>query len=288
MVLENPMELAVDAICSAEALLVTAGAGIGVDSGLPDFRGREGFWKAYPPFARLGLSFVDLANPGWFSRDPELAWGFYGHRLGLYRATRPHRGFAHLGEIAASMPRGSFVFTSNVDGQFQAAGFDADHIVECHGSIHHLQCCTPCSASIWSADDLTVDVDEKSMRARPPLPSCPHCGGPARPNILMFGDWSWLPSRTSCQEERLQEWLEKNADAALAVIEIGAGTSVPTVRMLSERVAARSGAHLLRINPREPHVPPGQLSLPLPAAQALAEIHRKWRHRRTGNRHPNA
>ena len=54
------------AIRAAEALLITAGAGMGVDSGLPDFRGREGFWQAYPAAARLGLSFAELANPDWF------------------------------------------------------------------------------------------------------------------------------------------------------------------------------------------------------------------------------
>ena len=60
-------------------LLFTAGAGMGVDSGLPDFRGDKGFWKAYP--ALFGHSFSDMANPSWFDSDPRLAWGFYGHRL---------------------------------------------------------------------------------------------------------------------------------------------------------------------------------------------------------------
>src|SRR5437763_454928 len=82
------------AVSSADALLFTAGAGMGVDSGLPDFRGDRGFWKAYPAFERLGLSFVDQANPQWFLDDPTLAWGFYGHRLTLYRATEPHPGFS--------------------------------------------------------------------------------------------------------------------------------------------------------------------------------------------------
>ena len=82
----------------ATALLIGAGAGMGVDSGLPDFRGNEGFWEAYPPFAKLGLSFMELANPGWFESDPALAWGFYGHRLESYRRTVPHRGFEVLRE----------------------------------------------------------------------------------------------------------------------------------------------------------------------------------------------
>src|SRR5512134_3647328 len=87
---------AADALASARALVVTAGAGMGVDSGLPDFRGDQGFWKAYPMYERLGLSFVDAANPEHFERDPAFGWGFYGHRLALYRRTVPHEGFAVL------------------------------------------------------------------------------------------------------------------------------------------------------------------------------------------------
>src|SRR3954464_8020694 len=102
---------AAEAIAGADALLIGAGAGMGVDSGLPDFRGTHGFWRAYPPYAELGLDFAALADPRWFRADPALAWGFYGHRLGLYRRTKPHEGFAILRRWAGRMPGGWFVFT---------------------------------------------------------------------------------------------------------------------------------------------------------------------------------
>src|SRR5919201_6197565 len=109
------LKQAAAAIAAADALLNGAGAGVGVDSGLPDFRGDQGFWRAYPPYAKLGLNFVSLANPRWFIADPALAWGFYGHRSNLYRTTRPHEGFQILKSWAGLMPHGAFVFTSNVD-----------------------------------------------------------------------------------------------------------------------------------------------------------------------------
>src|SRR5687767_732061 len=120
------IEEAARAIAEADALLITAGAGMGVDSGLPDFRGNEGFWKAYPPMKKLGVSFSEMANPRWFREDPAFAWGFYGHRLALYRATKPHDGFRVLREWVQEKPLGGFVFTSNVDGAFQRAGFDEE------------------------------------------------------------------------------------------------------------------------------------------------------------------
>lgn len=264
---------AAEAIAGADALVIAAGAGMGVDSGLPDFRGSEGFWRAYPPFEELGYHFPDLANPRWFTDDPELAWGFYGHRLHLYRTTPPHDGFRILREWAQARPQGAFIYTSNVDGHFQKAGFPDDRIVECHGSIHYLQCSEPCSEAIWPADDVEVEYDETTFRAGPLLPTCPHCGAVARPNILLFYDGQWLWNRTDGQQQRYRDWLGGLADQALTVIECGAGTAVPTVRAQSEELV-RYGATLIRINPHEPQGPPGTISIAGGALETLSAIYR--------------
>src|SRR5579862_6369550 len=123
---EEDIARAAAAVAGAGALVIGAGAGMGVDSGLPDFRGTQGFWRAYPVYEKLGLDFASMANPRWFERDPAFAWGFYGHRLELYRRTEPHAGFAILRGWAEKKEHGAFVFTSNVDGHFQRAGFGAD------------------------------------------------------------------------------------------------------------------------------------------------------------------
>lgn len=60
MSLKNTIEHAAKTITNAKALLITAGAGIGVDSGLPDFRGPEGFWKAYPPLKKRNLTLPEM------------------------------------------------------------------------------------------------------------------------------------------------------------------------------------------------------------------------------------
>jgi len=268
---ESAIEEAKKVINDADALLITAGAGMGVDSGLPDFRGVEGFWRAYPKVKQLGLRFEEMANPQWFEDDPALAWAFYGHRLNLYRETTPHRGFKILKALSAQKPHGSFVFTSNVDGQFQKADFDEDRIMECHGSIHHLQCTRNCQGKIWSANDVTIEISD-DFRSQEPLPKCPECGALARPNILMFGDWKWESRRTDAQSERLQRWLAmlEAQEAKLAIIEMGAGTAVPTVRRTSEDIAAHFGVPLIRINPRESFG--AQIPLAMGALEALEQI----------------
>lgn len=268
---------AAEAIAGAEALLIGAGAGMGVDSGLPDFRGRDGFWRAYPPYARLGLDFAAMANPRWFRDDPGLAWGFYGHRLNLYRQTRPHAGFGLLRRWADAMPKGAFVYTSNVDGQFHRAGFDRHRIVEVHGAIDWMQCLRGCGAGIFPAGERAVDLDPETMRADDPLPDCPRCGAMARPNILMFGDFDWDPERAEGQHDRFRAWRAFLGRARVVVVECGAGTAIPTVRLACEDLAARTRGTLIRINPREPEVPAGQIGLPLGALEALAAIDHQLR-----------
>ena len=261
---------AADAIRQARVLVITAGAGMGVDSGLPDFRGDRGFWNAYPMYERLGLSFVDAANPAHFEADPAFGWGFYGHRLRMYRATEPHAGFAMLRRWADRFELATFVVTSNVDGQFQKAGFDDQRIVEVHGSIHHLQCTTPCGHDVWPNDD-EVEVDESDMRALT-VPLCPRCGGVARPNILMFGDYAWISRRTQAQRDRFEAFLAELDGAPLVVIEMGAGTSIPTIRHTSESLGQRG--RVIRINPREPDIGGGHLSIPAGALEGLTGIDR--------------
>jgi len=133
--IEEQILQAKEFIQEADAVLITAAAGMGVDSGLPDFRGNEGFWNAYSVIKDLGISFQGMANPKWFATNPPLAWAFYGHRLNLYRETLPHNGFKLLLDLIEKKNNDYFIFTSNVDGQFQKAGFSQDKIVEVHGSI---------------------------------------------------------------------------------------------------------------------------------------------------------
>ncbi|MBH2002784.1 MAG: NAD-dependent deacetylase [Moraxellaceae bacterium] len=233
----------------ADSLIISAGAGMGVDSGLPDFRGNQGMWRAYPELGKQRIDFTEIANPAAFKYQPHLAWGFYGHRLALYRQTMPHQGFNLLKQIAEKLKLPYFVFTSNVDGQFQKAGFDPNQIYECHGSIHHLQCSEPCQLTTWSANELTPEIDHQNCQWLGQLPLCPHCGTLSRPNILMFNDYAWVSQRHTQQARRLENFLEAHNHPI--VIEIGAGTAIPTVRYFSERFAPQ----LIRINPREAMLP---------------------------------
>ena len=174
------------------------------------------------------------------------------------------------------MPGGYFVVTSNVDGQFEKAGFPAERILEQHGSIHRLQCSRPCCERIWFEETTDLDIDLETITARGRLPRCPKCGDVARPNVLMFADPDWLAKVTREQEQRYRRWLASVRGRRLVIVELGAGTAIATIRMLGERLAAeRDRVTLVRVNPdatdsEEPVIP-----VRLGALEALRRIEEK-------------
>jgi NAD-dependent SIR2 family protein deacetylase len=246
---------AAEAISNASAIIFTAGAGMGVDSGLPDFRGSEGFWRAYPALKDLKLSFSEIANPSHFETDPELAWGFYGHRMMLYRDIEPHGGYEVLNEW--SKEKDHFVYTSNVDGAFQKSGFSEEKVWECHGSIGWLQPTEGLGIVNFNesfeevlvdASNYNINVDLNTFRARGELPRHPKTGQLLRPNILMFSDYGFNPVREGRQRQTYEKWVEQADLSKLVVVECGAGTVIPSVRMFGETTANHFGGTLIRIN----------------------------------------
>ncbi len=269
--LDEKFARAAELIAQADALIVGAGAGMGVDSGLPDFRGRNGFWRAYPALGKRKIRFENIACPESFERRAWTIWGFYGHRLRLYRNTVPHAGYTILQEIGATKKHGVFVCTSNVDGQFQKAGFDPNRIHEIHGSLHKLQCLTPCTSETWSADSFAPEIDPQRGMLTSALPTCPRCGGVARPNALLFDAHDWIDAEYELQAARFERW--RAGVERLVVIEIGAGVAIVTVRRFCER----QGVPLIRINPRNSKMMQAtNLGIPCDALDGLVQIQRRF------------
>lgn len=211
-----------------EALFISAGADLGDLTGVPDVRATDVLWQTYPGLEQAGLSWGQIASLSAFYQDPELAWGFYGHRLQLYRLATHNAYVSHLLEWAETRANGWAVFTDHVGGIFQMAGFSRRPIVECHGSIHVLQCLAPCSDALWSPDEFEPVVDMQSSRLMSPMPRCPSCGELARPNVLMFNDIGWVNTRTRQQQKALKLW--KETAGIGQVLELGAGAASSTVR----------------------------------------------------------
>jgi NAD-dependent SIR2 family protein deacetylase len=152
------------------------------------------------------------------------------------------------------------VFTSNVDGAFEEAGFLPDNICEIHGSIRFLQPVdsdneerkvTP--ASETELPQLLVDAQFNVHGDLPTVPSFDK-RVLARPNIYMFSDHEFIPDRTDAQYARYGSWLKAIPDDAhVVILEVGAGRGIPTIRRESEQVLKRfANGTLLRVNVGEP------------------------------------
>lgn len=263
MELEKQLMQSAKAIQEADVLIVTAGAGMGVDSGLPDFRGKNGLYK----IQENKTKYKDFVN------EPAKAWYFYGNRFNLYHHTTPHQGFYQLLAIAQSK-KDYYVYTSNIDEHFQKVGFDANKIEECHGSIFNWQCCTDCQSKIWRADVNKIEIDSQQEQALT-FPFCADCKKSARPNVMMFGDRHWNPTFAKNQGVENNYRLRDLADKRyrFVIIEIGAGTAVPTVRRESEKLALKYKTTLIRINPNDAFVENGHIGLPLNAENAIDALY---------------
>ena len=269
--MKNDLNYAVELIKKADGILITAGAGMSVDSGLPDFRSVGGFWNAYPMFRENKINFEDIATPLAYHHNQELAYWFYAHRLIQYRNAVPHEGYQILKRWAGTKPHGYFVFTSNVDGHFQKAGFEENRVYEVHGTLERQQCIENCRGLSWAASDFQPSVDNEHLRLTGEKPHCPYCGGLARQNVLMFDDWSYTSQYQDFKKLRLDSWLKEVEN--LVVIELGAGKAIPTVRYFSERTAKAKKAGFIRINPQDGGVSKHHfLGLDMTALEALKAI----------------
>ncbi len=216
------------------------------------------------------MSYMDAASADHFENNPEFGWGFNGHRLQLYRETKPHRGFEILLDWISRFDLDWFSVTSNVDGHFQKSGFDVDRIYEVHGSLHYLQCLKMCRTDVWENND-RIDVDGDSLRARD-MPRCIYCGALARPNVQFFADYAWSPSRCNQQRELFNRFWRRIEGKRTLVIEIGAGRAVPNIRVFSGTLGQRENVMLVRINPTDPQTMKPHIGLKMGGLEALVEM----------------
>ncbi len=253
---------------TSKAIVITTGAGMGVDSGLADYRGNSGQWGKVENDTNLNA--VEVANPKYFSENTKYVWKMFAQRMIEYQKTIPHKGFDILLKWIKAFNLDYFVLTSNVDEQFIKAGFDNQKYRELHGSIFYLQCNKPCNDKVWRYD---FDLDEFTTEInKNKFPVCPDCGELVRPNVYMFRDYSYIPKRTNEQKERFQDFLNKNKDNELIVFEIGSGPHVQSIRKKTRMLGINFNAHIVRINPKDSKIKAPHIGLAKGALEALTEI----------------
>jgi len=150
-------------------VLVLTGAGVSAESGIPTFRGKDGYWRNLNP--------AKLATPEAFAKDPGLVWEWYRERRQRIRAAQPnpaHKAIAKLSQQAHEF----LLITQNVDDLHTRAGSPKEKMVQIHGDIF----VTRCSRCDFSRHD----HDHEREHIGPPR--CRRCGALMRPGVVWFGE----------------------------------------------------------------------------------------------------
>ncbi|MDF1549218.1 MAG: hypothetical protein P1P88_15435 [Bacteroidales bacterium] len=268
MIQEMTLATIHDWLKTADAMVINTGAGMGIDSGLADYRGSGGQWGNVE--SETGKSVFDVVNPKNLLENPKYMWTFFGNRMKNYADTKPHNGFNILKNWIAKFELDYFANTSNIDGHFQKAGFEPDKIRELHGSIFHFQCSKPCSNQIWEINynpqQIMLDANKGNY------PTCPYCGAMSRPNIYMFRDNTFLSDRNDVQEKKFQEYLSQNQGKSMLVFEIGSGPHVQSIRKKTRMLGIHHQAKIVRINPKDFKIKEPHIGINLGALEALEGI----------------
>jgi len=236
-------------------------------SGVPVFRMSDGSMSAdFLKFLgdynaarkRAGLdeakSWFSFSVPAMFLRPTEKeAWAYWRWRV-LRAAVAPAVDYVELMRLVRFFGQGKvFVKTSNCDLLHVKAGGDPEALEEIHGSLRFVQCAAECSQTLWPVDDAFV----ARLEAEPAwVPRCPKCNTSClRPNVMIFEDDKLVHSRLEHQSENFTSFCEhfrevKPETSNFAVVEIGAGTVVASIRSMAETYGAQ-GKLLIRVNPSE-------------------------------------
>jgi len=223
---------------------ICAGVGIGVDSGFGVFKDVDAVYQEL----NLNLKYEDLACPKMLGNRPDLFLGFMCTNYNQYRSTPLHKGYEILlkwakqfeeNQGAPSAFKPFFVYTSNIDGHFKKIGFQDEDLVEIHGSLMEWQCRTPhmCSKEVWTLDldfYFEVNAEARTMKADK-FPKCKNCNKRLiRPHVMMFFDETYATPAVD-RYAGFTHWERQVAQLVstgvkVAILEIGCGILVPTVR----------------------------------------------------------
>ena len=238
-------------------ITILTGAGISAESGIPTFRGPEGYWTVgsdnYQP--------QEMGTQKMFQRMPREVWKWYLFRLGVCRQAAPNGGHEACAQLDAALGERFTLITQNVDGLHTRAGSSLERTYSIHGNLEQVRCGVDCCAELWPMppDVVPVGRGEEITAAQWALLRCPRCGEGLRPHVLWFDE---------SYDELWFRWDSSLSAAARTDLLIVVGTSgATTLPTYVVRSAARAGSLLIDVNPNAN--PFGELAERLPTGWAL-------------------
>lgn len=211
----HTIQQAAQAIAQGRHVIAVTGAGISVESGIPDFRSPGGIWDTYPP--------EEYATIDAFITDPDHVWQLWydlGAMLGEVHPNPGHHALTALQE----MGRLEAIITQNIDNLHQESG--SKRVIEYHGNGRHMRCVV-CGA------DAPLDLSQRSEKA----PRCA-CSGVMKPDVVLFGEA--IPRDA-------MEAADRSAETADVVIIVGTSATVYPAAEIPV-TAKQRGAYIIECN----------------------------------------
>lgn len=224
-------------IKNTDALLVIAGAGMSVDSGIFTYRGTNGIWNRSIKIGNESYRYDEISSLDMWKKYPELAWGFKSNFYNMMINSEPHEGYyTLLNFVKNKLNDNYFICTSNIDNYFERSGFDTSKIYEVHGTMKYLQCMDKsCSIrkGVIPVTKNTMPLFDSETFIATNMPNCPYCKNILRPNVSMFGDIDFYGKPYEYARKRMSNWLndvDRN-NQRLVILEIGCGINPHSLRM---------------------------------------------------------
>jgi NAD-dependent deacetylase len=234
--MEERLERILQAVRDAHGnVVVLTGAGISAESGIPTFRGADGYWvvgsRSYMP--------QEMATLEMFERAPGEVWRWYLYRFGVCKDARPNAGHEALVRLERALGDRFTLVTQNIDGLHRRAGSQRVHCI--HGDIASVRCAAECGLGRVDLPSVAPRGDAPLSEAERKALTCPRCGGWLRPHVLWFDE---------CYDEenyRMESALRAAGAADLLLV---VGTSGATnLPMQIGQLVHRRGASLVDVNP---------------------------------------
>ncbi|NQG98432.1 Sir2 silent information regulator family NAD-dependent deacetylase [Streptococcus suis] len=273
MIEDRKMIQAKKLIAEADAIVIGAGAGLSSAAGLT-YSGQR-FEEHFAPFIKA-YGLTDMYSAGFYPfATEEKKWGYWSQHLYLNRyQTDSLPLYQDLYEVVGD--KNYFVITTNVDSQFEKAGFDKEKIFEVQGNYGDFQCSVPCHDGVYNnqtaLEILLANRQGLEVRSED-IPKCPQCGADMMSRLRIdhrfVEDANWHR-----QEKAYLDFLQGNADKNIVFLELGVGFNTPTIiKFPFERLnEALPAASLIRLNLEDPERE-GIITI----NQDLQEVIRAWK-----------
>lgn len=253
---EDQIAQAAVLIHDADTVLIGAGAGMSTAAGLT--YGGKRFQDNFREFIdKYGVQ--DMYSAGFYPfPTEEERWGYWSKHSYLNRIKPEGLPlYKHVLELVKD--KDYFVLTTNVDHQFQKAGFAEEKIFATQGDYGLIQCMRGCHNKTYDAISMFTQMNQAREECKVPsymVPKCPVCGGKMAMNLrcdqYFVEDDAWHKA-----DEQFGEFLTKHVDEKMVLLELGVGFNTPTIiRFPFENLLRKNkNISLIRLNLDEAVIP---------------------------------